>query len=189
MKRKEIEELIKSAGVTDETEIKKAVDEIMKKNGEDVTPLKSQIETLKEDIEVQKGVVETKNNRIKELEEVDLEQIKKDEYEKGKAEGSKEVEKMRFDSAFDEALKTYKVKDKASIIGHLNMDKIKAEKDESGKITKIIGLEEQIKPLQESKDYLFNSDTPEPTFSKKTNTNTGSNANETLLSALQEKFK
>ena len=71
MKRKEIEELIKSAGVTDETEIKKAVDEIMKKNGEDVTPLKSQIETLKEDIEVQKGVVETKNNRIKELEEVD----------------------------------------------------------------------------------------------------------------------
>lgn len=191
MKRKEIEDLIKGLGITDEAEIKKTVDEVMKKNGEDITPLKTQIETLKEDVEVQKGVVDTKNARIKELEEVDLEQIKKDEYERGKTEGSKEVEKMRFDSAFDEALKNYKVKDKASIIGHLDMNQIKAEKDENGKITKITGLEEQIKPLQESKDYLFNSDNPEPTFSKKTKVDgvVNNSTSESLLSALKEKFK
>lgn len=189
MKRKEIEDLIKNAGVTDETEIKKAVDEIMKKNGEDVTPLKTQIENLKEDIEVQKGVVETKNTKIKELEEVDLEKIKKDEYERGKKEGSAEVEKMKFDNAFEEALKGYKVKDKASIIGHLDMEKIQAEKDENGKITKITGLEEQIKPLQENKEYLFNSDNPDPVFTKRTQTNGNSGESENLLSALKERFK
>lgn len=189
MKRKEIEDLIKGLGVSDEAEIKKAVDEVMKKNGEDITPLKTQIETLKEDIEVQKGVVETKNTKIKELEEIDLEEIKKSEYERGKTEGSKEVEKMKFDSAFEEALKGYKVKDKASIIGHLDMQKITAEKDENGKITKITGLEEQIKPLQESKDYLFNSDKQDPVFSTGIKTNTSTDKSESLLSALQEKFK
>ena len=71
MKRKVIEDQIRALGVTDEAEIKKAVDAIMDENGKDITPLKTQIENLKEDIEVQKGVVETKNTKIKELENVD----------------------------------------------------------------------------------------------------------------------
>ncbi|MCF0126129.1 MAG: phage scaffolding protein [Clostridia bacterium] len=196
MKRKVIEDLIKGLGVTDEAEIKKAVDKIMDENGNDITPLKTKIATLEEDIEVQKGVVETKNTKIKELEGVDIEALKKAEYEKGKAEGSKEVEDMKFNTALETALKGFKVKDKASIIGHLNMSKIGREKDEKTGEIKVTGLEEQIKPIQENENlkYLFESEEDNknlPNFStQQTNNNQGANiGNGTLFDALKEKFK
>lgn len=194
MKRKVIEDQIRALGVTDEAEIKKAVDTIMDENGKDITPLKTQIENLKEEVEVQKGVVETKNTKIKELEKVDIEALKTAEYERGKAEGSKEVDDMKFDTALETALKGFKVKDKASIMGHLDMKKIGREKDETTGEIKITGLEEQIKPIQENEklSYLFEEEgnNPPPSFSTKQNNSTGTNpANETLLGALKEKFK
>ena len=196
MKRKIVEDLIKGLGVTDEAEIKKAVDKIMEENGNDITPLKTKIANLEEDIEVQKGVVETKNTKIKELEGVDLEAIKTADYERGKAEGSKEVEDMKFNTALETALKGFKVKDKASIIGHLDMKKIGREKDEKTGEIKVTGLEEQIKPIQENENlkYLFESEEDNknlPNFStQQTNNNQGSNiGNGTLFDALKEKFK
>lgn len=194
MKRKMIEDEIRSLGITDETEIKKVVDKIMDENGNDITPLKTQIANLKEEVEIQKGVVETKNTKIKELEEVDIEAIKTSEYERGKAEGSKEVENMKFDAALETALKGFKVKDKASIIGHLNMKAIGKEKDEKTGEIKITGLEEQIKPIQENEKlrYLFESEEDNknlPNFSAQQNNNqSASSANDTLLGALKEKF-
>lgn len=195
MKRKVIEDQIRALGVTDEAEIKKAVDAIMDENGKDITPLKTQIENLKEDIEVQKGVVETKNTKIKELENVDIEAIKTAEYERGKAEGSKEVEDMKFDAALETALKGFKVKDKASIMGHLNMKKIGREVNkDTGEIT-VTGLEEQIKPIKENEklSYLFESEDDSknlPNFSTQQTNNQNSNTGSgTLLDALKEKFK
>lgn len=194
MKRKMIEDEIRSLGITDETEIKKVVDKIMDENGNDITPLKTQIANLKEEVEIQKGVVETKNTKIKELEEVDIEAIKTSEYERGKAEGSKEFENMKFDAALETALKGFKVKDKASIIGHLNMKAIGKEKDEKTGEIKITGLEEQIKPIQENEklSYLFESEEDNknlPNFSAQQNNNqSASSANDTLLGALKEKF-
>lgn len=195
MKRKVIEDQIRALGVTDEAEIKKAVDAIMDENGKDITPLKTQIENLKEDIEVQKGVVETKNTKIKELENVDIEAIKTAEYERGKAEGSKEVEDMKFDAALETALKGFKVKDKASIMGHLDMKKIGREVNkDTGEIT-VTGLEEQIKPIKENEklSYLFESEEDNknlPNFSTQQTNNQNSNTGSgTLLDALKEKFK
>lgn len=195
MKRKIIEDQISALGVTDEAEIKKAVDAIMDENGKDITPLKTQIANLQEDIEVQKGVVETKNTKIKELEGIDIEAIKKQAREEGFAEGSKEVEEMKFDTALETALKGFKVKDKASIMGHLNMKKIGREVDkETGEI-KITGLEEQITPIKENEklSYLFDSEEgekPLPNFSVQQTNNQNSNSNNgTLLDALKEKFK
>lgn len=195
MKRKIIEDQIRALGVTDEAEIKKAVDVIMDENGKDITPLKTQIANLQEDIEVQKGVVETKNTKIKELEGIDIEAIKKQAREEGFAEGSKEVEEMKFNTALETALKGFKVKDKASIMGHLNMKKIGREVDkETGEI-KITGLEEQITPIKENEklSYLFDSEEgekPLPNFSVQQTNNQNSNSNNgTLLDALKEKFK
>lgn len=192
MKRKVIEEQIKSLGVTDEAEIKKVVDKIMEENGNDITPLKTQIETLKEDIEVNKGVIEQKNTKIKELEEVDIDALKTAEYERGKAEGSKEVEEMKFNTALETALKGFKVKDKASIMGHLDIKKIGREVDKDTGEIKITGLEEQIKPIQENEKlaYLFDDDqTPPPQFTKQqTNNQNNNTGNESLLGALREKF-
>lgn len=195
MKRKVIEDQIRALGVTDEAEIKKAVDAIMDENGKDITPLKTQIENLKEDIEVQKGVVETKNTKIKELENVDIEAIKTAEYERGKAEGSKEVEDMKFDAALETALKGFKVKDKASIMGHLNMKKIGREVNKDTGEIKVTGLEEQIKPIKENEkfSYLFESEDDNknlPNFSTQQTNNKNSNTGSgTLLDALKEKFK
>lgn len=194
MKRKMVEDEIRSLGITDEAEIKKVVDKIMDENGNDITPLKTQIANLKEEVEVQKGVVETKNTKIKELEEVDIEAIKTSEYERGKAEGSKEVENMKFDAALETALKGFKVKDKASIMGHLNMKAIGKEKDEKTGEIKITGLEEQIKPIQENEklSYLFESEEDNknlPNFStQQTNNQNANSSNDTLLGALKEKF-
>ena len=194
MKRKMVEDEIRSLGISDEAEIKKVVDKIMDENGNDITPLKTQIANLKEEVEVQKGVVETKNTKIKELEEVDIEAIKTSEYERGKAEGSKEVENMKFDAALETALKGFKVKDKASIMGHLNMKAIGKEKDEKTGEIKITGLEEQIKPIQENEklSYLFESEEDNknlPNFStQQTNNQNANSSNDTLLGALKEKF-
>lgn len=195
MKRKVIEDLIKSLGITDETEVKKAVDKIMDENGNDITPLKTKIATLEEDIEVQKGVVEQKNTKIKELEEVDIDALKTAEYERPKPEGSKEVEEMKFNTALETALKGFKVKDKASIMGHLNMGIIGKEKDEKTGEIKITGLEEQIKTIQKNEklSYLFESEEDNsnlPNFStQQTNNSNVSNTNDSLLGALKEKFK
>ena len=191
MKRKMVEDEIRSLGVTDEAEIKKVVDKIMDENGNDITPLKTQIANLKEEVEVQKGVVETKNTKIKELEEIDIESIKTAEYERGKAEGSKEVENMKFDAA----LKGFKVRDKASIMGHLNMKTIGSEKDEKTGEIKITGLDEQMKAIQENEklSYLFESEDNNqnlPNFSAQNSNGQGSNpSNDSLLGALKEKFK
>lgn len=194
MNRKIIEDQLKASGITDEAELKKAVDKILEENGKDITSLKTQIATLKEDAEVQKGVVETKNARIKELEGVDVEALKTAEYERGKAEGAKEVEDMKFDTALETALKGFKVKDKASIMGHLDMKAIGREKDESGNF-KITGLEEQIKTIKEKDNgkysYLFEEDNtnPPPYFSSQQTNNQNVNpVNDTLLGALKEKF-
>lgn len=195
MQRKMIEDEIRKLGVTDEAEIKKAVDKIMDENGNDITPLKTQIANLKEEVEVQKGVVETKNTKIKELEKVDIEAIKTSEYERGKAEGSKEVEEMKFNAALETALKGFKVKDKASIMGHLNMAAIGREKDEKTGEIKITGLEEQMKPIQENEklSYLFESEEDNknlPNFSaQQTNSNNTNAGSGTLLDALKERLK
>ena len=195
MKRKMIEDEIRGLGITDEADIKKVVDKIMDENGKDITPLKTQIANLTEEVEVQKGVVETKNTKIKELEDVDIEAIKTAEYERGKAEGSKEVENMKFDAALETALIGLKVKDKASIMGHLNMKTIGSEKDEKTGEIKITGLEEQMKTIKENEklNYLFESEednTNLPNFSaQQTNNQNANTSNDTLLGALKEKFK
>ena len=194
MKRKVIEDLIKGLGVTEESEIKNVVDKIMDENGNDITQLKTKIATLEEDIEVQKGIVETKKEKIKELEDVNIEEIKRAEYERGKAEGSKEVEDMKFNTALETALKSFKVKDKASIMGHLDMNKIGREKDEETGNIKITGLEEQINPIKENEklSYLFDNEEnkPLPSFSTQQTNNQNYNiGNGTLLDALKEKFK
>ena len=121
--------------------------------------------------------------------------IKTAEYERGKAEGSKEVEDMKFDAALETALKGFKVKDKASIMGHLNMKKIGREVNKDTGEIKVTGLEEQIKPIKENEkfSYLFESEDDNknlPNFSTQQTNNQNSNTGSgTLLDALKEKFK
>ena len=70
--------------------------------------------------------------------------------EKAKTDAELQVAELKFSHALESELKAAKVKDPADIIPHLKKDMLKLGED-----GKLIGLSEQLTPLQESKPYLF----------------------------------
>lgn len=151
MKRKFLEDL----GLEEEV-----INKIMTENGKDVTSLKAKVDDLTEQINVKDTTISEKNNKIAELEKVDVEAIKTAEYERGKTEGSKEIEVFKKQNALDKALSNYKAKDTSILSKMLDMEKVKY----NDKFEIVEGLEEQINSIKESHDYLFDSDNPLPTF-------------------------
>ncbi len=151
MKRKFLEDLGLEADV---------IQKIMDENGKDVTTLKAKVDDLTEQIAVKETTIAEKNSKIAELEKVDVEAIKKQAKEEGIAEGSKEVEVFKKQSALDKALSKYKAKDTSILSKMLDMEKVKYNDN----FEIVEGLEEQVKTLKESHDYLFENDKPLPQF-------------------------
>lgn len=151
MKRKFLEDLGLEAEV---------IQKIMDENGKDVTSLKAKLDDLTEQIAVKETTITEKNNKIAELEKVDVEAIKKEQFDLGKAEGSKEVEVFKKQNALEKALAKHKAKDTSILSKMLDMEKVKF----NDKYEIVEGLEEQINPLKESHNYLFSSDKPLPHF-------------------------
>lgn len=156
MKRKFLEDLGLEADV---------VQKIMDENGRDVTTLKAKVDDLTEQIAVKETTITEKNNKIAELEKVDVEAIRNEGYEKGKAEGSKEVEVFKKQSTLDKALSKYKAKDTSILSKMLDMEKVKYNDN----FEIVEGLEEQVNSLKESHDYLFENDKPLPQFTTNIN--------------------
>lgn len=151
MKRKFLEDL----GLEEEV-----INKIMTENGKDVTSLKAKVDDLTEQINVKDTTISEKNNKIAELEKVDVEAIKNAEYERGKTEGSKEIEVFKKQNALDKALSKYKAKDTSILSKMLDMEKVKY----NDKFEIVEGLEEQINSIKESHDYLFENNKPLPSF-------------------------
>jgi hypothetical protein len=61
----------------------------------------------------------------------------------------KKIEDMIFDNALEKGLGAYSVKDRKLVMALIDKDKLKVDGDN------IIGLKEQIEPLQKSHEYLF----------------------------------
>ena len=157
MKRKFLEDL----GL--ETDV---IEKIMAESGKDRTNLQAKVDELTEQLDVKEETLKQKNIKIKELEEVDIEQIKSQAFEEGKKEGSKEIEGFKKNNSLEKYLKEkFRVKDPSLIKQKLDMDKVKYNDN----FEIVEGLEEQIEPLKESHDYLFENDKPLPKFSDKTN--------------------
>ena len=129
MKRKFLEDL----GLEEEV-----INKIMTENGKDVTSLKAKVDDLTEQINVKDTTISEKNNKIAELEKVDVEAIKNAEYERGKTEGSKEIEVFKKQNALDKALSKYKAKDTSILSKMLDMEKVKY----NDKFEIVEGLEE-----------------------------------------------
>lgn len=138
-----------------------AIEKIMAEAGKDVTSLKARVDDLTEQINVKDTTISEKNNKIAELEKVDVEAIKTAEYERGKTESSKEIEVFKKQNALDKALSKYKAKDTSILSKMLDMEKVKY----NDKFEIVEGLEDQINSIKESHDYLFDNDNPLPTFS------------------------
>ena len=156
MKRKFLEDL----GLEPEV-----IQKIMDENGKYDTKLKAKLDDLTEQIAVKETTIAEKNNKIAELEKVDVEAIKKEQFDLGKAEGSKEIEVFKKQNALDKALSQYKAKDTSILSKMLDMEKVKY--DDNFEIVE--GLEEQVNTLKESHDYLFENDKPLPQFSNEIN--------------------
>lgn len=190
MNRKFLENELSS--VEDETLRKKIIDNIMEKNGEDIEKHKVEVATLKNEIKTKQGVIDNLNDKIKENENVDIEAIKKEEFEKGKAEGSQEVETFKKNVALKEAIKGTKVKDVDLLMKLIADDKITyQEKDGNYEVG---GLEEQVSEIKKTHDYLFEAETPKEQPKQRISVGDGHSNNPpkteatTLLGALHEKY-
>lgn len=176
MKRKFLEDLGLEADV---------VEKIMAEAGKDTTALKAKVDDLTEQVNVKDTTIAEKNKKIAEFEKVDIDAIKKEQFELGKAEGSKEIEEFKKQNAINKAYeqefevdgKKYKVKDKKGLQGYLDNEKIKYEND------KVTGLVEQFAEIVKTSPYLFETDTKNPQFADSTQ---GTNQNKDSENALRQ---
>jgi hypothetical protein len=135
--------------------------ELGKKDFEDVSngsfvPQKK-FKEVQEEAKTYKGQVEDRDKQLKDLKEeykdvdglkekvTELENTNKTQKESYE----KQLNDIAFDNALEKALSSFNVKDKTLIMAILNKDNLKVDGDN------IIGLKEQIEPLQKSHEYLF----------------------------------
>jgi hypothetical protein len=154
MNRKFLETELSS--IEDESVRKQIIDNIMNKNGEDIEKHKVEVATLKNEIKTKDGVIDNLNEKIKENENIDIEAIKKEQFDLGKAEGNQEVETFKKSIALKEALQSTKAKDIDLLSKLISNDKINYE-EKDGKYV-VSGLNEQVEEIKKTHDYLFESE-------------------------------
>lgn len=112
------------------------VNEQAKEYKKQVSERDTQISKLKEDFKDTAGLKE----KVTELETANKTQ--KEAYEK-------QLSDIAFNNALEKSLGDYKIKDSKLIMALIDKDKLKVDEDT------VIGLKEQIEPLQKSHDFLF----------------------------------
>lgn len=90
MNRKKIENLLTS--IEDKTIKKSIVDEVLNLYGNAIEQKETKIATLENDVKVKTSLINELNTKVKEANEIDIETIKKEQYDLGKAGGSKQIE-------------------------------------------------------------------------------------------------
>ena len=154
MKRSFLENLFKDLEMEDSVR-KNIIQTIMDENGNDVNTEKTKTETAKNELKVKEGLIEELNTKIKQNDSLDIEKLKQEQFNLGKAEGSKEVEEFKKTNALKSSIKG--AKDFDLVYSKLDKDKIKYEKNDKGEYT-ISGIEEQIKDVKEKYSFLFDDD-------------------------------
>lgn len=151
MKKEFLENLFKDLEMEEETR-KTLVKSILDENGNDLNNEKAKTEGIKNDLKVKNALIEDLNAKIKEAENVDIEALKKEQFDLGKAEGSKEFDEFKKTNALKSSIKG--AKDFDLVYSKLDKEKIKYEKDDKGEY-KVSGIDEQIKDVKEKYSFLF----------------------------------
>lgn len=154
MKRSFLENLFKDLEMEDGTK-SNIIQSILDENGNDINNEKVKTEGVKNDLKVKNTLIDELNTKIKEAEAVDIEALKKEQFDLGKAEGSKEVEDFKKTNALKSSIKG--AKDFDLVYSKLDKDKIKYEKNEKGEYT-VSGIDEQLKDVKEKYSFLFDDD-------------------------------
>lgn len=151
MKRSFLENLFKDLEMEDSAK-SSLIQSILDENGNDINNEKAKTEGVKNDLKVKNALIDDLNAKIKEAEGVDIEAIKKEQFELGKTEGSKEVEEFKKTNALKSSIKG--AKDFDLVYSKLDKEKIKYEKNDKGEYT-VSGIDEQIKDVKEKYSFLF----------------------------------
>ena len=159
------------------------INTIMAEYGKNFTELKEERDKLKDENKSLKSEVEESKKR-------DIEAIKKEQFDLGKEEGTKELETFKKSIALKDALKSTKAKDINLLSKLIDNEKINYE-EKDGKF-EITGLDDQITEIKKSHDYLFEVEkAQEPTQRVNVgdgHTTTPTNQPNTLVSALRDKY-
>lgn len=133
------------------------IDQIMDENGKDINKAKADLETVKEQLATAQGTIKERDTQLEELKKVDVNglQEKINELQEANKNAQKEYDEKISEIKLSNALKNNitDAQDFDLVCSLLDRTKLKLEED--GKIN---GLEEQLKPLRESKGFLFKND-------------------------------
>lgn len=147
-------DFLKSLGLEEDV-----IQKIQAETGKDISTLKNQITELQDDLAQKDVLIQKRDGRIAELEEIDVETVKQQEYERGRTDGLAEVEKMKFETAVNAELAGCGAKNVKTLTGLLDMEKVTYENGV------LAGLSEQIAAIKQDNAYLFADDAGKPGFS------------------------
>lgn len=150
---------------------KEQIDAIMKLHGDDIESHKSKLVIAGDEVKAIQKQLDEANVTIEGFKKLDPEAAKKaaedwktkaEEFktlaEQAKKDADKAINDFKFTKDLESELTAvHKVKDASDVLPKLNLEKIQRGEGD----VKFIGLDEQIKPLRETKGYLF-SDGKEP---------------------------
>jgi len=156
MKREDLKKL----NLTDEQ-----IDSIMGLHGADIESHKTKLTDLQAQFDAAQTQLTEANTAIEGFKKLKPEELQaaadewKVKFETAQTEAQTQILSIKRSNALEKQLKeTYKVKDVKSVKAHLDDQKIQFnEKDET-----FVGLDEQVKPVKEKHDYLFEGDKPAP---------------------------
>lgn len=144
-------DFLKELGLEQET-----INKIMAENGKDINDLRNQIASLT----TEKNALETQmaeaNKTIENFKSINVDEIKnkatewENKYNEYVTNSQKELHKVKFDYALDNALKSAKVKNSKTVMPLLDVSKITLNDDGT-----MIGLKEQLEAIRSENDYLF----------------------------------
>ena len=160
------EELLEKAGLPADV-----LEQIIVLHGKDIEKHKTDLSAASEQVTALQKQLDEATKTIESFKGMNIDEIKKaaEEYktaaENAKTEADKKIAELKFEHSLENAVRLAGVKDPADVIPLLKRDTIKL--DENGKLS---GLDEQIKTLKESKDYLFQEEEPNPQIITGTNT-------------------
>lgn len=154
MNRSFIENQLKDKGISEE-DIKTIVQNIIDENGKDINNEKARTESVRNELKVKEALVDELNAKIKEASSVDIEKIKKEQFDLGKAEGSKEVDEFKKTNALRNSIKG--AKDFDLVCSKLDQSKIEYEKNEKGDYI-VKGIDEQLESVKKNFSYLFENE-------------------------------
>jgi|SRR5690625_3369478 len=144
---------------------KETIDEVMKEHGKTVNSIKekadkvdgleSQIEDYKKQIKDRDKQLDDLSKQVKDNEELTAEIDRlKEENKTATEELQQKLDQQAFDFALERALNKAGAKNAKAVKALLDTESIKLDGES------LLGLEDQIKELQESESYLFGSDEP-----------------------------